>query len=215
MRVATATVCRAGAATTASGVGATVVVGRFLEGRSGLVLGAFGLAVLPAVRVAQTLARRAGAAWSAVAGLAFQGLALVAVAWAVAGAAGALVLGATIALLGAGHVVANAGTATAVTERAGARAASAAGLLVTAQYLGGGAGPLLALAVADRHGDPAGTLAAGGVGGGGAAVLAWATAISRERRASASAAPRTRRSSPSRGPARGSTALRESDGDGV
>jgi len=213
-RVATLTVCLAGAATTASGVGATVLLGRSLEGRSGLVLGAFGLAVLPAVRVAEALGRCGGAAWSAAAGLAIQGAALVAVGWALAGARGAVVLAATIALFGAGHVVANAGTAAAVTDRAGDRAASAGGLLVTAQYLGGGAGPLLALAVADRHGDTAGALAAAAAAGGGAAVLATAGVLSAERRASVSAAPRIRRSSRSQGRARGSTALRESDGGG-
>jgi undecaprenyl-diphosphatase len=53
--------------------------------------------------------------------------------------------------------------ADAVTGLAGTLAAPIGGLLVTAQYVGGGTGSLLVLAVADRHGACAGLLVAAGV----------------------------------------------------
>ncbi len=179
-RAAAGAVLLAAAATTASGVGATVVLGR---AGSGLVLAAFGVAALPAARLAGVLAPRRGAAVAGGAGLALQALALIG-AGVVAGPAPMAV---AIAAFGAGHVIANAGAAGAAAALAGEHVAPVAGLLVTAQYAGAGAGSLLMTGVADRRGTEAAVLVAAAIAAAGALAL-----LSGARRASARAAPRTR-----------------------
>ena len=144
----------AAAATTASGVGATVVLGRSLTGDPA-VLAAFGLAALPAARLAGVLGPRCASA-----GLAVQALGLIGV----AAAAHTLALAVAVVVFGAGHVLANAGVA----ERAAARA----GLLVTAQYAGAGAGALLIAGIDARHGAASAELVAAAIACAGAIVAA-------------------------------------------
>jgi MFS family permease len=145
-RGATLAICAAGAATTASGVGATVLLGREMGDGHGLLLAAFGAAVPPAMTLARRLARRHGPRRSAAIGLSLQAVGIAGLGVALDRP---LALAVPLLVFGAGHVIANAGTADAVTALAGAHAAPAGGLLVTAQFAGGGAGSLLILAVAD------------------------------------------------------------------
>ena len=164
------TACVAGAATTMSGVGGTVLLGRELGASAtlgdGLVLATFGLATVPAVKLARALDVRVGAPVAASAGLAAQAAGLTLIAVAVdRGAA----LVPAVALFGAGHVVANAGAAATVMHLVGE---AAAGLYVTSQYLAGGIGPLVVLGVAGRHGAAGGMVLAAAIAVAGAATAA-------------------------------------------
>ena len=208
--------CCMAAATTASGVGATVLLGRSLAAATGasaavtgLVLSAFGVAVLPATALAHGLAARLEPILSAGVGLGLQAVAIALLAGALAVAHDALLLAAPVALFGAGHVVANAGLADAVTGLAARRAAPVGGLLITAQFVGGGAGALIVLGAAARRGSIAGLLVAAGI-----ACAGTALGVSATRLASARAARRRQRSPRPRGPARDSTVPRGCAGDG-
>lgn len=148
----------AGAATTASGVSATILAGAVLasEGMSGALLGVFGLAVLPGARLARSVARRAGHAVAAAVGLLLQGVGLAALAAVFATGLEWPAVAAAIVVFGVGHVAANAGAAGAVTALGGPAAVGA--LLVAAQYLGGGLAPVV---IVGRVEDPsAGVLVA-------------------------------------------------------
>jgi MFS family permease len=158
-----AAACGIGAATTATGVGATIVIGAALaaERLPPSLLGVFGLGVVPGAWVARRLVERAGPPVGASAGIALQGLALAAVALALAMSASPLVLAVAIACFGAGHVAANAGAAAAaLTTHPPARSAA---LLIAAQYVGGGTGSLAATAIAAAHGAAAAVLVAAAV----------------------------------------------------
>jgi MFS transporter, DHA2 family, multidrug resistance protein len=166
--------CLAGAATTASGVGAAALLGRALPqaaelspAATGLVLATFGLAVPPAVVAARVIGDALGPAWCSGAGLAAQGIAIAGLAATPLAAYGAVALG--IAAFGAGHVIANAGAAEAAMDAAD-RPGPVAGLLATAQYAGAGIG---AFAVLGSAGGEAPTPA----GARGALLLAAAIAV--------------------------------------
>jgi MFS family permease len=176
-RAATLAVCAAGAATTASGVGAIVLLGSALRegGTGGVVLGAFGLALLPAVAVAQRLTCRLGAAGAASGGLLIQAGGVAGLGLWLGVGSGPPALVAPLLVLGAGHVIANAGTADAITALRGGDAAPVAALLITAQYLGGGAGALLTVRVADAGGHPAAMAIAAVVAALGAIALSRVT----------------------------------------
>ena len=152
--------CVAGAATTMSGVAAMVLLGLSVvetpSPADELALALFGLATLGAVGIARRLAVRLGPLGAAAAGLAGQGLAILAI------ASGPVLLVPSIALFGAAHVVANAGAAAAVMRHAGEGAATAAGLYATGQYVAAGAGPLLVLSVGSGGMALAGTIALAG-----------------------------------------------------
>jgi MFS transporter len=154
--------CAAGAATTMSGVGAMVLLGRELGETASpadeLALALFGLATFGAVGSARRLSLSRGPLGAAAAGLAGQALAILVL------ASGSPLLVPSIALFGAAHVVANAGAAAAVMERAGERPATAAGLYATCQYLAAGAGALVVVS--------AGMVLAGVIALGGVAVAA-------------------------------------------
>ena len=75
-------------------------------------------------------------------------------------------------LFGAGHVIANAAVADAVMALAGVHAQPAGGLLVSAQYAGGGAGALLVVGAADGGGAPFGFVVAAAIAALGALPLA-------------------------------------------
>jgi MFS family permease len=159
-RTALAAAVAAGAATTASGVGATILIAGALATHHlpGALLGAFGLAVLPGSSLASRLSQAVGARGTAAIGLAVQALGLIAVAAALT--AGATPVVVAILVFATGHVVANGGSAATVAEAAGAPAAPAVGLLIAAQYLAGGIGPLAATAIAAAHGAQVGIVAA-------------------------------------------------------
>jgi predicted MFS family arabinose efflux permease len=180
-----AVACAAGAATTMSGVGATVLLGQHLGGSGsltdGLTLAAFGVGTLPGVFAARALGLRRGATATAVVGLLMQAVALLLVAPAL-GAAPALAP--AVALFGAGHVVANAGSAGAVMQAAGD---SAAGLFVTCQYIAAGLGPLVVLGVAGARGQAAGMILAAVIALGAAAVAGGAQRLAPTHSASRSA----------------------------
>jgi MFS family permease len=168
-------ICVAGAAVTASGVGATVLLGRLTSSSawaSDLLLCSFGVAALPAIRVARTAAARAGAPSSATLGLIMQGSALAALSLLLTGPALAATMIAPIALFGAGHVVANAGVAAALVGDSPSDATPLGGLLVTSQYLGAGVGPHMTLAAVGAFGNAGGMIIAAGVAAAGAALLA-------------------------------------------
>jgi hypothetical protein len=136
--------CAAGAATTMSGVGATVLVGRRLAGTPSphdeLLLALFGMATLLAVRAAED----PGGSWrTARSGLAVQAVGILLV-----GSAPAL----GIAVFGAGHVLANAATARAAMGASGGAMAAAAGLFATAQYVAAAGGALLMVSVGEDAG---------------------------------------------------------------
>jgi MFS family permease len=154
--------CLAGAATTASGVGAMVLLGPALLGAQlpGALLGIFGLGVLPGAWIARQAIAKAAALNAAAAGLALQALALATLALVLRGGAVGPSVAATVALFGTGHVVANAAAAAAVAELAAGRPAPAAGLLIAAQYVGGGIGALLMTDIAGGYGATVGVLAA-------------------------------------------------------
>ncbi len=158
-RAATAAVLLAAAATTASGVGATVVLGRSLAGdpAAAPVLAAFGIAALPAARLAGVLGPRCASAGLGVQALALTGVAISAHA-------------AVVAVFGAGHVLANAGVAERATALAGEHVAPVAGLLVTAQYAGAGVGALLIAGIDAKHGAATAELVAAAIASAGAIV---------------------------------------------
>jgi hypothetical protein len=140
----------AGAATTAGGVGGTVLIAIALTDQHlpGALLGVFGLAVLPGSRWAARLTARAGAQVTAATGLAVQALGLLGAALALATGGGAPWVAVALLVFGTGHVAANAGAAAAVAHLAGARPPAVLGLLIAAQYVGGGTGALVTTAVA-------------------------------------------------------------------
>ena len=147
--------CAAGAATTMSGVGAMVLLGRELGETAApadeLALALFGLATLGAVGSARRLSLSRGPLGAATVGLAGQAVAILAL------ASGSTLLVPSIVLFGAAHVVANAGAAAAVMQQ---RSATAAGLYATGQYLAAGAG---ALVVVSAGMVLAGVIALGGL----------------------------------------------------
>jgi MFS family permease len=158
-----AAACFAGAATTATGVGATILIGPALTDQQlpSSLLAVFGLGVVPGALLARRLVERAGPPTAASAGIALQALALVAVALAFAAGAPALAVAAALVCFGAAHVAANAGAAAAaLRSRPAARSAA---LLIASQYVGGGVGPLATASIADAHGAPTAILAAAGV----------------------------------------------------
>jgi MFS family permease len=158
-----AAACLAGAATTATGVGATILIGPALtaERLPTALLGLFGLGVLPGTWLAHRLAASAGPATAASAGIALQGLALTAVAVTFAMGAPLPAVAAALVCFGVAHVVANAGAAAAALM--GPASAPSAALLIAAQYVGGGVGPLATTAVAAAHGFAPAVLAAAAV----------------------------------------------------
>ena len=143
--------CFAGAATTATGVGATILIGPALTAEQwpSALLGVFGLGVVPGAWLARRLATAAGPPVAASVGVALQALALGALALAFAASAPVSAVAAALVLFGAGHVAANAGTAAAALM--GGSAAPAA-LLIASQYVGAGIGPVVTTAVAGAHG---------------------------------------------------------------
>jgi MFS family permease len=170
-------------AVTASGVGATVLLGRALAQSGGhdpvtvaAVLCPFGLAVIPATRLAAGLLRRRGAAVCATVGLALQAVALGGMA--LAGLDLALTL-LVVVLFGCGHVLANAGAAELALASAGAHGGALGAMLAAAQYVGSGVGALVVLGIAgDASHVPAvqrGLAAAAAIAGAGA-LLAGAAA---------------------------------------
>ena len=164
-RAALAAAAFAGAATTASGVGGTVLIAIALTDQQlpGALLGVFGLAVLPGSRWAARLTARARAQVTAATGLAVQGLGLLGAAVALASGGGALWLAIALLVFGTGHVAANAGAAAAVADLAGPRPTAVLGLLIAAQYVGGGTGALMTTAVAAGYDVPAGVLVAAAI----------------------------------------------------
>lgn len=147
-----AAACLAGAATTATGVGATILIGPALtaERLPTALLGLFGLGVLPGTWLAHRLVAGAGPPVAASAGIALQGLALTAVAAALVISAPPAAVAVALVCFGIAHVTANAGTAAAALM--GPASASSAALLIAAQYVGGGVGPLATTALASAHG---------------------------------------------------------------
>jgi MFS family permease len=155
--VRTGQFCALGFATTASGVGATALLGAALagDGAGGSArLAAFGLAVPVAVRLASQLPAEA----CATTGLLFQGGALLGLAVAAPAPIPTLAM---LPLVGLGHVLANAGAA-ALAVGGGERATGpAAGLLGSSQYVGGAIGSLIVFSAAGELAtDPAAGLAA-------------------------------------------------------
>jgi MFS transporter, DHA2 family, methylenomycin A resistance protein len=173
-----ASICTAGAATTASGVGgvallglALPVVGDLSVVATGLLLATFGVAVPLAVPVARGITTAVGAGCCCGAGLAVQGMAFLALA--ALPLTLHLVLAAAVALCGAGHVMANAGASRAAMDMSGRHPGAYAGLLATAQYVGAGVGALAIVGVAGTIPDAAGVRAGLFV----AAVIALAGAL--------------------------------------
>lgn len=136
-----ARVCAAGAATTGSGVSATILVGAALVAadQPTVLLGVFGLAVVPGARLARVVAEHRGLSSAAAAGLVLQALGVLLLAF----AADAALIAAAVAVFGVGHVAANAGVAGTAATLAGPAAPAVGALLVAAQYVGGGVGPVL------------------------------------------------------------------------
>lgn len=159
----TLALCAAGAATTASGVGATVLLARALSAHgatASLALCAFGAALLPSVALAARLAHRAGPRAATAAGLAIQSIGTAGLGITFVLGVDPLLVLTPLLVLGAGHVVANAGAADAVTGVAGVHVAPAGGLLATAQYVGGGTGSVLVLGLAHATSGALGMAAA-------------------------------------------------------
>jgi MFS family permease len=163
--------CVAGMVVTATAVGGTLLLTLYLQDSlgytplaAGVVFACFGAAAVPGANAAKRL--RAGR--GVVTGLAAQGGGLLlAVPAAASGSAPAIV--ASVAGFGFGHVIGNASVAAVATARARpARHGAVAGMLVTAQYLGGALGP----AVLGRAGFEAGMVVAGATAVT-AAVLTW------------------------------------------
>jgi MFS family permease len=168
---AVAVACGAGMIVTATGVGGTLLLTLYLQdvrGYSPLAAGAifacFGAAAIPGAVAARRLRAERGVAT----GLAAQGGGLLLAAPAAAsGSAPAIV--ASVAGFGFGHVIGNASVAAVATARAAAaRHGELAGMLITAQYLGGALGPT----VLGRASFQAGMVAAGAAAVA-AAALTW------------------------------------------
>jgi hypothetical protein len=163
--------CAAGLVVTATGVGGTLLLTLYLQdvrGYSPLAAGAvfacFGAAAIPGAAAARRLRARCGI----VTGLAAQGGGLLLAApAAVSGSAPAIA--ASVGGFGFGHVIGNASVAAVATARAPAGLhGELAGMLITAQYLGGALGP----AVLGRATFEAGMVAAGAAAVA-AAALTW------------------------------------------
>lgn len=163
--------CAGGLVVTATGVGGTLLLTLYLQDvldysplAAGLVFACFGAAAVPGAAAA----RRIRAVRGVAAGLVAQGAGLLlAVPAAASGSAPAIV--ACVAGFGFGHVIGNASVAAVATARAlPTRHGELAGMLVTAQYLGGALGP----AVLGRAGFQAG-MAAAGAAAVAAAALTW------------------------------------------
>jgi hypothetical protein len=164
--------CAVGAGITASGVGATVLLGRALvevAGRTAsgaaLLMVAFGAVAPAAAAVAARLPDAGRAPWSAALGLGLQAAPLLALA--LVGLAAPAVV-AALAVAGLGHALASAGVAELVLAEAGAAAGPAASLLAAAQYVGSGAGAVVVLGIVGEplsaSGVRAGLAAAGAIG---------------------------------------------------
>lgn len=163
--------CVAGMVVTATGVGGTLLLTLYLQDSlaysplaAGAVFACFGAAAVPGAVAARRLRARRGVAT----GLAAQGGGLLlAVPAAASGSTPAIV--ASVAGFGFGHVIGNASVAAVATARARpARHGAVAGMLVTAQYLGGALGP----AVLGRAEFETGMVAAGAIAVA-AAALTW------------------------------------------
>jgi hypothetical protein len=139
---AMAVACAAGLIVTGTGAAGTLLLTLYLQDErgysplaAGLVFACFGAAAIPGARVARALPAMTGVAT----GLAAQGAGLLA-AVLTAGSAPAVV--ASVGGFGFGHVIGNASVAAVATANAAAaRHGALAGMLVTAQYLGGALGP--------------------------------------------------------------------------
>lgn len=156
-------VCLAAAATTASGVTATILAGAaFADGAAPEAsLGAFGLAVAPGAWFAGAVASYAGHPAAAATGLAIQAVALAGLSAALVADPAWPLTTASIVAFGVGHVAANAGAAGAVATLAGPGVPAVGALLVAAQYLGGAVAPVLIAGRADTDGsEPRGVLVA-------------------------------------------------------
>jgi MFS family permease len=164
-------VCVAGAATTAGGVGATIVLGTELAGRdwSPAWMATFGLGVLPGA----ALARRFGRQRAAIAtGLSLQAVALASAALVLSLALALPALLAAVVAFAVGHVAATSGAAAAIGQLARDRMAPLAALLIAAQYIGAGLGPLLTDAVATGSGTSAAVATGAGITSVGLPLLA-------------------------------------------
>lgn len=157
---ALAVACAAGLIVTGTGAAGTLLLTLYLQDvrgysplEAGLVFACFGVAAIPGARVARAVPARIGV----TTGLAAQGAGMLAAVVA-AGSAPAVVAG--VAGFGFGHVIGNASVAAVATANAAAaRHGALAGMLVTAQYLGGALGPALLA----RAGFTAGLMAAGAI----------------------------------------------------
>jgi hypothetical protein len=155
-----AVACGAGLVVTGTAAAGTLLLTLYLQDvrgysplAAGLVFACFGAAAIPGARVARALPARTGV----TTGLAAQGVGMLA-AVAAAGSAPAVVAG--VAGFGFGHVIGNASVAAVATAHtAAARHGALAGMLITAQYLGGALGP----PVLGRAGFTAGLTAAGAI----------------------------------------------------
>jgi hypothetical protein len=157
-------VCMAGAATTAGGVGATIVLGTEMAARewSPAWMATFGLGVLPGAALARRLGRRRGECAGLASGLWLQAFALSLSALTLSMALGRLALLATVVAFAVGHVAANSSAAAAITDLARDHVAPLAALLIAAQYVGAAVGPQLTDALATTSGT-SGAIAAGAV----------------------------------------------------
>ena len=157
-------VCVAGAATTAGGVGATIVLGTELAARewSPAWMATFGLGVLPGASLARRLGQRRGERAGLATGLWVQTVALSFSALTLSLALGRLALLATVVAFAVGHVAANSSAAAAITDLAREHVAPLAALLIAAQYVGAALGPQLTDALATTSGT-SGAIAAGAV----------------------------------------------------
>ncbi len=158
------TVCVAGAAITAGGVGATIVLGTEMAARewSPAWMATFGLGVLPGAALARRLGQRRGARAGLAAGLWLQAVALSFSALTLSLAFGRLALLASVVAFAVGHVAANSSAAAAITDLARDHVAPLAALLIAAQYVGAALGPQLTDALATASGTSA-AIASGAV----------------------------------------------------
>ncbi|MEA2280306.1 MAG: hypothetical protein QOK21_913 [Solirubrobacteraceae bacterium] len=167
---------------TATGTAGVLLVSiRLQEGRgwstlaASAALASFGLTTWPAIRFYRALAARLAPASSVAAGLLLEGSAL-GVLTAAANATAVLVT--AITMLGFAHVVANAAVAaSAIAGPPGGRG-ERAGLLTTAEYLGGAIGPVAigAVPAATATGYVTGMAGASALAVGGSLVLLYAVA---------------------------------------
>lgn len=184
-RAPLAAVLAAGAATTASGVGATILLGQALADRElpTALLAIFGLGVLPGAALAARVSASASASAALGAGLSLQALALAATAAALAAHCATALLALVVVAFSIGHVAANGGAAEAVAALADGPPAPLASLLVASQYVGGGLGSLVAVAVAASAGPSAGVALAAALAGLGALAAAMTARAPRGRQA--------------------------------